>query len=295
MTAPLASSGRPRTDASRPMRIDAHQHFWRYDPRDYDWIDDRMAAIRRDFLPEDLRPEMARAQVDACITVQVRQTLEETEWLLDLAERVPFVAGVVGWVDLRADDVPAQLERFAGRPKLVGVRHIVQAEPDDRFLLRPDFCRGIAELAAHGLCYDILIYPQHLPEAVDFVARFDAQPFVLDHLAKPPIRSRSIDAWARDLRRLAEAPHVSCKLSGLVTEADWRTWTPADIEPYLDVAFDCFGPDRLIAGSDWPVCMLAGSYQQVMSLVTDYLAAKRPAGEHEAVLGGTARRVWTLE
>ncbi len=279
---------------SAPIRIDAHQHFWAYSPAEYAWIDDTLAPLKRDFLPEHLGPEMAAAGVQVAITVQVRQTLDETLWLLALADAHPFVAGVVGWVDLRADDVRDQLAQVARHPTLVGVRHIVQAEADDRFLLRRDFCRGIGALRERDLTYDILIHPRHLPVAADFVAKFDGQPFVLDHLAKPEIRSGAIDAWARDLRRLAECPHVYCKVSGLVTEAEWTSWTPEDVRPYLDVAFDCFGADRLIAGSDWPVCTVAASYARTMSVVTEYLA-ERPTAARDAVLGGNARRVWGLD
>lgn len=275
------------------FRVDAHQHFWRYSAAEYPWIDDAMGALKRDFLPEHLQPQMAAAGVQATLAVQVRQSLEETRWLLDLADAHPFVAGVIGWVDLRADDVARQLAAFAGRPKLVGIRHIVQSEPDDRFLLRPDFCRGVAALRDFGLVYDILIYPRHLPAAAEFVDRFDGQVFVLDHLAKPPIRSGDLDEWAGDLRRLAAAPTVYCKLSGLVTEADWGGWRAEQIRPYLDVAFEAFGPERLIAGSDWPVCTLAADYGRVWALAAAYLAG-RPAAERDAVLGGNARRVWRL-
>lgn len=275
------------------IRIDAHQHFWRYDAAEYGWIDGSMAGLRRDFLPDDLRPEMARAGVDACVAVQARQTIEETRFLLQLADANPFIAGVVGWVDLQADDVRAQLARVAEHPRLVGVRHIVQSEPDERFLLRPALLRGIAALREFDLTYDILIYPRHLPAAIEFVAKFDRQPFVLDHLAKPDIRGRALDGWARDLRRLADAPHVHCKVSGLVTEADWHRWQPEDIHPYLDVAFDCFGAARLIVGSDWPVCTVAGDYSRTMAVVIDYLA-RRPAEERDAVLGGNARRFYGL-
>jgi L-fuconolactonase len=193
-------------------------------------------------------------------------------------------------VDLQADGVEAQLDSVR-HPRLSGIRHIVQSEPDDRFLLGAAFGRGIAALGQAGLPYDILIYPRHLPVAADFVARFPSQPFVLDHLAKPEIRSAAIDDWARDLRRLAAAPNVCCKLSGLVTEADWRTWTPARIEPYLDVAFEAFGPSRLLAGSDWPVCTLAADYSRTMAVVRDYLG-RFPSAEREAVLGGNARRIY---
>lgn len=275
------------------VRIDAHQHFWRYDPAEYGWIDDSMAALRRDFLPADLKPELDRAGVDACVAVQARQSLEETRWLLGLADSHPFITGVVGWVDLQADAVAAQIEEFSRHPKLVGLRHIVQSEPDDRFLLRPAFCRGISLLEDLNLAYDILIYPKHLAVAAEFVARFKRQRFVIDHLAKPDIRSGAMCEWEAGLRRLAEFPHVFCKLSGLVTEADWRRWTADDLRPYLDVAFDCFGPHRLMAGSDWPVCTVAADYGRTMAVVGDYLV-DRPEPEREAVLGGNAQRFWRL-
>lgn len=275
------------------MRIDAHQHFWRYDPREYDWIDGSMTALARDFLPGALKQEMDTAGFDACVAVQARQSIEETEWLLRLADRHPFIAGVVGWVDLRSPAVEQQLDALAPEAKLVGVRHIVQSEPDDNYLLGPEFCRGIALLERFGLAFDILIYPRHLPVAVKFVQRFERQRFVLDHLAKPPIKVGAIAPWARDLRRLADCHNVCAKLSGLVTEADWRHWSPEELTPYLDVAFDCFGPSRLMIGSDWPVCTLAANYTRTMSVVIDYLA-NRPAAERDAVLGGNAQRFWSL-
>ena len=275
------------------MKIDAHQHFWRYDAAEYGWIDESMAALRRDFMPRDLEPMLRSAGFDACVAVQARQTLEETRWLLSLADAHPFIAGVVGWVDLQADDVRLQLERFAAHPKMVGVRHIVQAEADDRFLLRPEFCRGISLLHEFGLPYDILIYSRHLAVAAEFAARFERQAFVLDHLAKPPIKGGEIDGWARELRRLAAFPNVFGKLSGVVTEADWRRWTPAQIRPFLDIAFDCFGANRLMIGSDWPVCTLAADYARTVSVVTDYVS-QLSRDERAAVLGGTAQRFWNL-
>jgi L-fuconolactonase len=278
----------------RGPRIDSHQHFWRYDPRAYGWIDERMDVLKRDFLPADLEPPMRAAGFDGVVAVQARQTLEETAALLEWADRCPFVAGVVGWVDLCSADLRRQLGRFARHPRLVGVRHIVQGEPDDRFLLRPDFGRGIALLEEFGLAYDILIYARHLPVATEFVRRFPRQPFVLDHLAKPDVARGEIRNWSRDLRALAEAPNVSAKLSGLVTEADWTAWTADQIRPYLDVAFESFGAGRLMIGSDWPVCTLAGDYGRTMRVVTDYLA-DRPAAEREAVLGGNAQAFWNLE
>jgi len=276
------------------MHIDAHQHFWIYDRREYDWIDDSMAALRRDFLPADLKPELERNGFQGCVAVQARQTLEETRWLLELAERAPFILGVVGWVDLRSPRVRFELESLTGKSKLVGVRHIVQSEPDEGFLLQPDFLRGIAMLEEFGLAYDILIYARHLPVAAEFVARFPRQRFVLDHMAKPPIKGGALDAWARGIQGLAAFPNVYCKVSGLVTEADWQAWKPEDIRPYLDVAFECFGPSRLMAGSDWPVCTVAAPYARVMNLVKDYLG-KYSANEKEAVLGENAAAFWRLK
>ena len=276
------------------MHIDAHQHFWIYEQRAYSWIDDSMATLRRDFLPTDLKPELERSGFQGCVAVQARQTLEETQWLLELAERAPFILGVVGWVDLRSPRLRFELEPLAGKSKLVGVRHIVQSEPDERFLLQPDFLRGIAMLEEFDLAYDILIYPRHLPVAAQLAARFPRQRFVLDHLAKPPIKSGAVDVWARGIRELASFPNVFCKMSGLVTEADWQAWKPEDMRPYLEVAFDCFGPSRLMIGSDWPVCTVAAPYARVMGLVKDYLG-KYPAEEREAVLGGNAATFWRLK
>jgi L-fuconolactonase len=275
------------------MRIDSHQHFWRYNSAEYGWIDESMGALRRDFLPDDLQVEMDRAGIDACIAVQARQSLEETRWLLDLADAHSFIAGVVGWIDLQAGDALEQLEQFAGHSKLVGVRHVLQSELDERYMLRPAFCRGISLLEDLNLTYDLLIYPKHLPVAADFVSRFRRQRFVVDHLAKPDIKSGEIREWENGLRRLAEYPHVFCKLSGMVTEADWSRWTPDQIRPYLDVAVDCFGAHRLLMGSDWPVCTVAADYARAISVVDTFLAA-RPEADRDAVMGGNASRFWNL-
>ncbi len=275
------------------MHIDTHQHFWIYSPAEYDWIDESMAALRRDFLPEDLKPELEGNDFRGSVAVQARQTLEETRWLLELAERSPSILGVVGWVDLRSPDIRSQLKVLARNPKLLGIRHIVQSEPDNRFLLQPEFLRGISALEEFDLAYDILIYPKHLPVAAEFVERFPRQRFVLDHLAKPPIKSGNIDSWAHGITRLAEFPNVFCKLSGLVTEADWQHWHPDQIVPFLDVAFESFGPDRLMIGSDWPVCLVAASYARTVQVVKTYLLAQKP-GCREAVLGGNAQRFWRL-
>ena len=275
------------------MCIDAHLHFWIYDPSECAWIDDSMGSLRRDFLPFDLKPELESSGFDGAVAVQARQTLKETRWLLELAASAPFIQGVVGWVDLRSPRVRSQLEAFARNPKLVGIRHIVQSEPEDRFLLQPDFLRGIAVLGEFDLAYDILIYPKHLPVAAEFVRRFPGQRFVLDHLAKPPIKSGEVHSWARGIRDLSSSPNVFCKLSGLVTEADWHQWKPEDFAPHLDTAFQCFGPERLMIGSDWPVCTAAASYAQAVDIVKNYLSRY---GEEvrKAVLGGNAAKFWRL-
>jgi len=276
------------------MHIDAHQHFWIYDPREYEWIDETMTQLRRDFLPADLRHELEREGFQGSVAVQARQSLRETRSLLDFATQSPFILGVVGWVDLRSPQAGADLKPLAQNPKLVGIRHIVQSEPDDRFLLQSDFLRGISLLREFDLAYDILIYPKHLTVAAEFVRRFPEQRFVLDHMAKPEIRSGKINQWKKGIAELAAYPNVYCKLSGLVTEADCNRWKPEDMTPYLDVAFEYFEANRLMIGSDWPVCTLAGSYSQVMGLVKEYLSGHSEQ-EREAVLGGNAKRFWRLK
>ena len=275
------------------MRIDAHQHFWRYSPSTHGWIDDSMAVLKRDFLPADLAPLLAANGIDGCIAVQAEQTVAETEWLLSLADAHPFIRGVVGWVDLCADDVREQLRAIAAHPKLRGVRHIVQSEPDDRFMLRPDFMRGIAALAEFGLTYDILVFARQMPAAIDLVAVFPEQRFVLDHVGKPDIRNGEIDAWARGIAALARHRNVWCKLSGIVTEADWAAWTPDDIAPYIRTVFDWFAPDRIMFGSDWPVCTLAAPYDAVSGIARDAIAAL-PDRDQDAILGGSAAEFYGL-
>lgn len=276
------------------MNIDAHQHFWIYNQKEFGWIDASMAPIRRNFLPHDLQPELKANAFDGSVVVQTRQTPEETPWLLDLAEHNPSILGVVGWADLCSPGIQSQLNTLTRNPKLVGLRHIVQSEADDRFLLQPDFLRGIAALEEFELAYDILIYSRHLPVATEFVQRFPRQRFVLDHLAKPPIKAGQIDFWAKGIRALAASPNVFCKLSGLVTEADWQHWKPEHITPYLDVAFESFGPERLMIGSDWPVCLVAASYARAVQLVKDYIRPLSPQSQ-AAVLGGNAARFWRLK
>jgi L-fuconolactonase len=276
------------------MRFDAHQHFWRYTPEEYAWITEPLGALRRDFLPGDLRPLLDRHGLDGCVAVQARQTLEETRWLLELAREHPWIVGVVGWIDLCADDAGVQLERLAEDPRLVGLRHIAQDEPDDEFLLRPDFVRGVSLLEPRGLVYDLLVYPRQLPAAIGLARRLPEQAFVLDHLAKPPARERRTQPWAQQLAELARLPNVYCKLSGLVTEADWERWSPRDVTPYLDLALDAFGVERTMFGSDWPVCTLASSYERWYEVFDGWAWMLSPT-ERAALLGGTAARVYRLE
>lgn len=253
------------------MRIDAHQHFWQYNPFRDTWITGQMAVLKKDFLPQQLMPVLHANNMQGCIAVQTDQSEAETLFLLDLARRCDMVRGVVGWVDLCADNVAERLEYFSGDPALCGFRHIVQLEPDDRFMLRPAFLRGIECLKEFRYTYDILVYARQLPAAIELVSRFPQQPFVIDHIAKPAIRGKQFDSWARDLRTIAQGRNVCCKVSGLVTEADWEHWRPEDFKPYLDVVFETFGVDRLMFGSDWPVCLLAASYADVVQIVADYI------------------------
>jgi L-fuconolactonase len=281
-------------DLSKTKRkIDAHQHFWQYDPAEHAWMNDAMAVLRREFMPQDLKPLLQVLGFDGCVTVQVRQTVAETRWMLELADRHDFIRGVVGWVDLRAPDLPAQLDHLASHPKLAGVRHIVQDEPDDGFMLREDFRRGIGQLAAFGLTYDVLVYPRQLPAAIKLAEEFPGQAFVLDHIAKPSIAEARLAPWEGDLRRLATLPNVCCKLSGMVTEARWNAWRPQDFHRYLDVVFEAFGPDRLMIGSDWPVCTLAADYAAAMGIVLDYVRQAPPAAQ-AGILGENCARFYGL-
>jgi len=275
------------------MRIDSHQHFWIYNETEYPWIP-KGSPLQRDWLPHDLAPLLASVGLDGCIAVQARQTVEESRWLLTLADHAPIIKGVVGWVDLRSDKVENQLAELSRHARFVGVRHVVQDEPDDRFMMRPDFLRGIGKLKHFELTYDILIYPKQLPAAIELVNRFPDQPFVLDHIAKPLIKDAILSPWREQLRELARAPHLCCKVSGLVTEADPVKWQGADFRPYLDVVFEAFAEDRLMYGSDWPVCLLAGGYEKVFGLVDDYTRTLTPAARAR-FFGGNAARFYGVK
>ena len=277
------------------MKLDAHQHFWNYSAADYPWIGAGMERLARDYLPADLAAVAAAEGIRGSVAVQARQSLAESRWLLELADNSPFVRGVVGWVDLRSPEVGRQLGEFAPHPKFVGVRHVVQDEPDPRFLLGAEFVRGLEALHQFGLTYDLLLYPQQLPAAVELVARLPEQPFVLDHLAKPRIKlgakAGEFDSWRRDMLALAKHSYVCCKLSGLVTEAEWRGWKRADFTPFLDVALEAFSPGRLMFGSDWPVCLLSAEYAEVAAIARDFFASLS-ADEQAAVWGETAKRFY---
>jgi L-fuconolactonase len=272
------------------MRLDSHQHFWRYTPGAYPWIKGD-GPIGRDFLPADLAPLLTAAGIEGTIAVQARQSLEESRWLLDLAEDSSLIKGVVGWVDLRSREVARQLEEFANHPKFVGVRHVVQDEPDNDFMLGEAFRRGIAELKPFGLTYDLLVYPRQLPAAIRLVQQFPHQPFVLDHIAKPSIRDRCLDPWREQIRALASLPNCSCKVSGMITEADWGSWKPADFTPYLETVAEAFGIDRLMYGSDWPVCLLAGEYAKVYALAAQF-AGQFSEADQAKFFGGNAAKFY---
>jgi L-fuconolactonase len=276
------------------VKLDAHQHFWQYMPEEYGWIGPDMPLLQKDHLPPNLSLLAKSVGIEGTVAVQARQTLAETEWLLDFADKYSLIKGVVGWVDLCGLDLRGQLEQFSAHPKLVGVRHVVQDEPDDQFMLRHDFIRGMGMLAEFDLTYDILIFPRHLPIACELVKKFPNQPFVLDHIAKPFIKTGQIAPWNADIRCLAAFPNVYCKVSGMVTEANWQSWQPADFEPYLDVVFAAFGPARLMFGSDWPVCLLAGSYADIAKIVADYIQ-QLSAAEQAQVWGETAQKFYRLE
>ncbi len=274
------------------MRIDSHQHFWRYAPEQYPWIQPDW-PLRRDFLPAELEPLLAATGLDGCIAVQARQSLAESRWLLELAEESPIIKGVVGWVDLRSPEVSKQLETFAPHPKFVGVRHVVQDEPDDNFLLGAEFQRGLASLKSFGLTYDLLVFPKQLPAAIKLVEMFPDQPFVLDHLAKPHLKDGRLDPWREHIEMLASFPNCCCKVSGLVTEADWKNWQPTDFAPYLDVVVNSFGVDRLMYGSDWPVCLLAGNYERVHGLAAAF-AKQFSKGDQAKFFGGNAAKFYAV-
>lgn len=281
------------TKTAQP-RIDSHHHFWHYTPQEYGWIGDNMKALRRDFLPPDLQREIRSAGISGVVSVQARQSLAETEWLLGFAKEYAFIRGVVGWVPLIDSGVGGILERYASTPKLKSIRHVLQDENDNNYILRDDFNAGVRQLLKTGLRYDILVFERHLPQTIEFVDKHPKQIFILDHIAKPQIRAHVISPWKERITELAKRPNVYCKISGMVTEADWKTWTLADLQPYIDVVLAAFGPKRLMFGSDWPVCLAASSYQRWFDTVK-LAISKLSASEQDRILGGTASEAYRLQ
>ena len=258
------------------MRIDSHQHFWNYNPQKHAWINEEMLILRKDYLPEQLQEVYSKNQIDGCVAVQADQSEVENLFLLDLAEQYNFIKGVVGWVDFRAPKVQGRLEYFSHYKKLKGFRHVVQGEADPNFILRHEFKAGISLLEKYNFTYDLLVYPHQLGASLEFVRLFPNLKIVIDHLAKPYIKDGFFDGWANQMRAIAKYENVYCKISGMVTEADWKNWTPAHFKPYLDVVVETFGMQRLLFGSDWPVCLLAASYEQMLHLVEDYFKSFSP-------------------
>jgi len=273
------------------VKLDAHQHFWRYNPVEFDWIGDGMEALQRDFLPAELQREIGAAGIDGVVSVQARQSLDETEWLLELAATNDFIKGVVGWLPLASPQVRRDLENLAANPKLKGVRHVLQGEVDGSWLYNPNFNAGIDALKNFGLVYDLLVFERQLPAAIKFVDRHPSQTFVLDHLGKPRIKEGHFEPWNKNVRALAKRENVWCKISGLVTAADWSAWTEAQLRPYFETVLEAFGPGRVMFGSDWPVCCVAGQYSQWVD-TAERLAGKLSVFEQAQLLGETAGKVY---
>ena len=273
--------------------IDSHHHLWRYNDRDYVWMSGEMTPLRRDFLIPELEAVAPECGAEGTVAVQARQTLEETEWLLGLADQNPIIRGVVGWLPLCAPDIATHIERFAHHPYLKSVRHVLHDEPDDFFVLRDDFNRGISLLRDSGLAYDILIFERHLPQTIEFVDRHPGQVFVVDHIAKPRIKENAFSPWTENIAELAKRDNVCCKVSGMATEADWHAWTPAQLRPYFDSVLAAFGPRRLMFGSDWPVLTLAASYRHWVDTFRSFITELSPE-EQDDICRRTAQRTYRL-
>jgi L-fuconolactonase len=276
------------------MRVDAHHHFWQLDRFKYPWMGAELKPLKRDFSPADLQPLLARQKIDRTVLVQTISSVDETRWFLKLSGEHPFIGGVVGWVDLTDPMLDRTLDELVRNPRFVGVRHQVHDEPDDRWLLRPEVARGLGRLAARKIPYDLLLRPRHIAAATEAARMHPELSLVLDHIAKPNIAKRGWEDWAGPLVQLAAHPNVSCKLSGMITEAKWEGWQASDLKPYIDHALECFGPPRLMFGSDWPVCRLAGSYERVVEALQTNLASLS-RNEQAAIFGETATRVYRLK
>ena len=276
------------------MIIDSHQHFWNYEAEKHSWIDDEMSVIRRDFLSDDLQKVFDENGVDACVAVQADQTTEETDFLISLAENNNFIKGVVGWVDLRSESIEDDLLKYKKYNVVKGFRHVVQGEQDHNFMLRPEFLRGVELLGKYDLCYDILIFPHQLGATLELVKKFPNQKFVIDHIAKPYIKDGFFEGWAVMMREIAKNQKVYCKISGMITEADYKTWTPEQVHPYMKLVLESFGAGRVMYGSDWPVCLVAGNYSIVKALVTDFISDLSQE-QQNAIMGGNAAKFYNLK
>ena len=274
--------------------IDTHQHFWQIGRFSYPWMTPEIELLCRDYLPAMLEPVLQRNNIAQTILVQASNSIEETLWLLELADANPFIAGVVGWVDLQSESTAQQLDLLTTRSKLKGIRHLVESEPADDWLTQPNVIRGLRELGARGLSYDLLVHPRHLKYAAEVVTQCPETRFVIDHLAKPPIKSGDIEEWARELKPLAAFPNVSGKLSGLVTEADWSNWRGEDLQPYVETALEYFGPERMMFGSDWPVCLLAATYERVLDAFQNLLA-NLSENDRERIFSKNAAQFYRIE
>ena len=275
------------------MQIDTHQHFWKFDPVRDGWITKEMSVIQRDFLPEDLQPLLKKNNFDGCIAVQADQSEKETNFLLELAKQNDFIKGIVGWIDLQHEDIKERLSYYKQFRLVKGFRHILQGERDRRFMLKPEFMRGIGALKEFGFTYDILIFPDQLQYTKKLVAAFPEQGFVIDHIAKPDIRNRKITEWKQEMAGVAQYENVYCKLSGLVTESGWTNWKEKDFVPYLDAVVESFGTGRILFGSDWPVCLLAASYKEVVDILKHYFASFTK-NEQQLFFGGNAIKFYQL-
>lgn len=274
------------------MRIDSHQHFWNYDPKKQEWISENMSRIRRNFTPGDLYPLLQDAKLDGCIAVQADESLRETDYLLDLANQHEWILGVVGWADLGKDDLDQVLDQYASKEKLVGFREVLQSK-DPKYMLREEFIRGLHKLKERGLVYDLLLFPHHLDATLDLLKKCPEQPMVIDHLAKPLIKDGEWKEWKKRMALLAERELIYCKISGMVTEADWKKWKPEDLLPYLEIVLELFGPERLMYGSDWPVCLVAGEYEEVYRVVDDFTSQLSPS-EKDRIMGETAAEFYKI-
>lgn len=275
------------------LKIDAHQHFWTFDPIRDSWIDETMTAIGRDFSPSDLEPLLNKHKFEGCIAVQASQNEQENQFLLQQATKNAMIKGMVGWVDLRADNLEEKLQEYKKNPLMKGFRHVLQGESNRALMLEPDFIKGLTMLNQYNFTYDVLILPDQLNYFVDFLKTNQSMPMVLDHIAKPNIRTGNIKDWKDDIKKLSDFDNVYCKVSGMVTEADWQNWKYQDFDPYLDIVFNTFGIDRLMFGSDWPVCNLAGGYDKMLSIVTAY-TSKLSVTEQEKFWGANAQQFYNL-